>query len=186
MKTVNFMKTGLLALMMSLFLSACANETPQVKTETDQAEIDLQTAVITNNLEAIRQHIAAGTDLNQKDPFSGSSPLITAATFNKPEAAKLLIEGGAKLNIKNNDGSTALHSAAFFGRVEIVQLLLDAKADKSIKNNYQQTARESLMAPFEEIKPVYTMLQKQLAPMGLNLDLEEIEKARPVIRMMLQ
>ena len=88
--------------------------------------------------------------------------------------------------IKNNDGATALHNAAFFGNVEIAQILIDAKADKSIKNNFQATARESILAPFEQMKPVYKMLQQQLGPLGLKIDLAEIEKNRPVIAMMLQ
>ena len=34
----------------------------------------IQTAVLTNNLEVIKQHIAAGTDLNVKDQMTGSTP----------------------------------------------------------------------------------------------------------------
>ncbi len=113
-------------------------------------------------------------------------PLISAASFGKNEIAKALIDAGADLSIKNNDGSTALHAAAFFCRVEIVQMLIDAKADKTIKNNFGATPRESVMGPYDEIKPIYEMLQQQLGPIGLQIDLNEIEKTRPVIAMMLQ
>ena len=112
--------------------------------------------------------------------------MITAATFGKTEIAKELIDAGADLSIKNNDGSTALHSAAFFCRIEIVQLLLDAKADKSLLNNYGATAGQIVSGPFEEIKPIYEMMQQQLQPFGMQLDMAEIEKTRPVIVMMLQ
>ena len=74
----------------------------------------------------------------------------------------------------------------FFGRIEIVQLLIDAKIDKSVKNNFGVTARESVLAEFSEMKPVYEMFSAQLQPMGFSLDLEELEKARPVIALMLQ
>ena len=65
-------------------------------------------------------------------------------------------------------------------------MLMDAKVDKTTLNNYGATARESVTGPFEEIKPIYEMLQQQLGPLGLQLDLTEIEKTRPVIEMMLQ
>jgi len=90
------------------------------------------------------------------------------------------------LSLKNNDGSTALHTAAFFGRIEIVQMLIDAKADKTIRNNFGATPRETVMGNFAEIKPVYEMLKQQLKPLGFELDMNEIEKARPVVAMMLQ
>ncbi len=149
-------------------------------------EIDLHTAVLTNNLEAVNQHIAAGSNLNEKDPFGGSSPLITASLFGKPEAAKALIEAGADLNFQNNDGSTALHTAAFFCRPEIVKMLLNNGADKSIKNKFGATPYESVASPFDEIKNTYDMMGKILGPMGLKLGYEYIEKTRPEIASMLK
>ena len=148
--------------------------------------MNINAAVLSGNLEAVKQHIKAQTDINEKEAMSGSTPLITAASFGKNEIAKVLIDAGADLAIKNNDGSTALHTAAFFCRVEIVQMLIDAKADKTIRNNFGATPRESVMGPFAEIKPIYEMLQQQLGPIGLQIDLNEIEKTRSVIAMMLQ
>jgi hypothetical protein len=190
MKTlkINVMKVLMNLLFVAILLPACSQSNKDHKSAPamDKPEIDIHTAVLYNNLEAVRQHIEAGTDINAKEPFGGSTPLITAATFDKQEIAKLLIDAGADLTITNNDGSTALHSAAFFCRVEMVQLLIDAKADKTIRNNYGATPRETVMGPFSEIKPVYEMMQQQLAPMGLQLDMAQLEKTRPVISMMLQ
>ncbi|WP_257666120.1 ankyrin repeat domain-containing protein [Parapedobacter tibetensis] len=149
-------------------------------------QVDIHTAVATGDEEALRQHIAAKSDINAKDPFGGSSPLITAAVFGKTDMAKILIDAGADLNFRNNDGSTALISAAFFGRPEIVQLLLDAGADKTIKNNYGATAYESVAAPFSEVKNTYDMMGKMLEPMGLKLDYAHLEKTRPEIAKMLK
>lgn len=170
------------------FTTACAGEgnssqqTDQWTTEKVKApQVDIHTAVVTDNEEMLRQHIAAGTDINAKDPFGGSSPLITAAVFGKAAMAKALINAGADLNFQNNDGSTALISAAFFGRPEIVQLLLDAGADETIKNKYGATAYESVATPFSEAKSTYDMLGKALAPMGLKLDYAYLEKVRPEI-----
>lgn len=148
-------------------------------------EIDLHTAILTDNLEAVKQHIAVGSDLNEKDPFGGSSPLITAALFDKREAVNLLLDAGADINFQNNDGSTALISAAFFGRPEIVQLLLEKNADKTIKNKYGTTALDNVSAPFAEVKDVYDVMGNMLAPMGLKLDYAYLEKIRPEIAEML-
>jgi hypothetical protein len=149
-------------------------------------EIDIHTAVLTDNMDALKQHIAAGSNLNEKDPYGGSSPLITASLFGKPDAAKLLIEGGADINFQNNDGSTALHTGAFFCRPEIVKMLLDNGADKSLKNKFGATAYESVAGPFSEAKNTYDMMGKILGPMGLKLDHAYIEKTRPEIAAMLK
>jgi len=195
MKTLKFNPFRMilsLSLLVLFMTTACTQPATKgttnnkVQTTTEKPTIDIHTAVITGNLEAVKQHIAAGSDINVKEPMSGSTPLMSAATFNKPEIAKALIDAKADLSIKNNDGSTALHTAAFFGRIEIVQMLIDAKADKTIRNNFGATARESVLGDFAEVKPFYDMLVQQLKPMGFELDMDELQKARPVIAMMLQ
>lgn len=149
-------------------------------------QMDIHTAVVAGNFDVVQQHIAAGSDINVKDPFGGSSPLTSAAVFGKTAIAKALIEAGADLNVQNNDGSTALHTAAFFCRPEIVKMLLAKGANKTIKNKYGSTAYESVTPAFEEVKPVYDMMQKALGPMGLTLDYAYIEKTRPEIAALLK
>jgi ankyrin repeat protein len=158
----------------------------KVELKVEKPKMDIQAAIISDNLEIVKQHIEAGTDINRKDQMSSSTPLITAATFGKIAIAKALIDANADLDLKNNEGSTALHAAAFFGQIEIVQMLLDAGADKTIKNNHWATPRESVTVSFAEMKPVYEMIEKQLQPFGLKLDLNDLEKTRTVIAMMLQ
>jgi len=199
MKTpkINSFKTVVtFSLSILLLMSSCAQSSKSDKTNPENnstaksiiaaPKTDIQTAIMSDDLEVVKQHIAAGTDINIKDQMSGSTPLISAVTFGKIAIVKALIEAKANLSIKNNDGTTALHVAAFFCRVEIVKLLIDAKADKTLKNNFGATPRESVMGPFVEIKPFYEMLQQQLGPFGLKIDLNDIEKTRPVIAMMLQ
>jgi uncharacterized protein len=165
---------------------ASAQKGTSAKSTAKAPEVDIHTAVVTNNVEALKQHIKAGTNLNEKDPFGGSSPLISATLFGKTEAAKILMEAGADINFQNNDGSTALHTAAFFCRPEIVKMLLNKRADKTIKNKYGSTAYESVAGPFSELKSTYDIMGQILAPMGLKLDYPYIEKTRPEIAEMLK
>lgn len=179
-----------------LFTSACAqnsknNPSETVKENSSEAvakapAMNIHAAVLSGNLSAVQQHIKAGTDINEKDAMSGSTALITAASFDKPEIVKALIDGGANLTLTNNDGATALHTASFFGRIEIVQMLIDAGADQTLKNNFGATAKETVMGEFSDVKPIYEMLKQQLAPFGFELDLKQVENARPVITKMLQ
>ncbi|MEQ8417783.1 MAG: ankyrin repeat domain-containing protein [Imperialibacter sp.] len=170
---------------------ACTSETKKSEAsvaapDVSAPDMDIHTAVLSDDLEVLKQHIAAGSNLNEKDPFGGSSPLISAAVFGKPEAAKILIDAGADINFQNNEGSTALISAAFFCRPEIVQMLLDKGADKTIKNKYGATAYESVAGPYADIKGSYEMMATMLAPMGMKLDYAYIEKTRPEVAEMLK
>jgi ankyrin repeat protein len=177
----------------TLLIMAACNErkeptqnTTVSQTKVKPPKIDIHTVVMTDNMEAFKQHIAAGSNLNEKDPLGGSSPLISACLFGKTAMAKMLIEAGADLNFQNNDGSTALITASFFCRPEIVQLLLAKGADKTIKNKYGQTAYESVSGPFADVKGSYDGLGKMLGPMGLKLDHPYLEKIRPEIAAMLK
>jgi NAD(P)-dependent dehydrogenase (short-subunit alcohol dehydrogenase family) len=148
--------------------------------------VGLHQAAFQGNLEAVRQHIEAGANLNEREPSGGSSPLIVAATFGQTEVAKALIGAGADLNQQNNDGSTALFSAAFLCHTEIVAALLDAGADKSIRNNAGSTALEVVTVPFDAIRDTYDLLGTVLGPYGLELDYERIRTTRPKIAEMLR
>ncbi len=147
--------------------------------------VDIHTATFLGNLDAVRQHINASSDLNVKDQY-GSTPLIIATLFGKTDVAISLIEAGADLHITGNDGSTPLHTAAFFCRTEIVKALLANGADKTLKNNYGSTALASVSTPFNDVKGIYDQFSKDLGPLGFKLDYKHLELTRPKIAKMLQ
>lgn len=161
------------------------------KTATEPAsaatpDISLTDAAVAGDIKAIRQHIAAGTDLNERNPEGGSTALIAAASFGQIEAASCLIEAGAELELKNNEGSTALHTAAFLCRKEIVKALLAKGADRNARNNAGLTALDSVAGPFADAKPIYDLIQGILGPYGLELDYEFIKETRPIIAKILR
>jgi hypothetical protein len=148
--------------------------------------VGLIEAAALGDLEAIRQHSKAGSDLNEKEPSRGSSPLITATAFGQTEAARALIEAGADVNFKNNEGSTALHTAALFCRAEIVKALLENGADKNVRNNAGRTALDAVAGPFDDMKGIYDQFRAVLGPLGIELDYERIKMTRPKITEMLR
>jgi len=149
-------------------------------------EMDLHTAVVTGDMGVVKGHIAAGSDLDIQEPTAGSSPLITAAVFNKVDMVRALLEGGANVNYQNQEGSTALHTAAFLCRQEIVEVLLAHGADKSLKNIYGSTAWLSVAGPYEDVAPIYDEFRKGLGPLGLRLEDSYLRETRPVIAELLK
>lgn len=142
--------------------------------------IALIDAAWASDVDAVRQHIAAGTDLDLRGE-DGGTPLHAAAAKGNEEVVILLIEGGADVNAKKADGSTALHNAAFFCHEKLVRALLAYGADKNMRNVAGATAYDGVVAPFEAVKPIYEFLQQVMGPLGLQLDYERIKAERPNI-----
>ena len=153
------------------------------KEDTQTPAIDIFTALDPQYVEALRVHIKTGSDLEVREPEGGSTPLMVAALYGSTEAARLLVEGGAEINAKNNEGDTALHIAAFFCHTEIVELLLKNKAQVNAKNKKNGTPLAGVEAPWEQVEGIYKFFDGILQ---LNLDYERIQKTRPKIATMLK
>lgn len=161
------MKTVFKVILALMFLTSisCGNQDSSFQQSAESQvtisapKVDLHSAVVTSDFEAIRQHIKAGSDLNVLEPSRASTPLITAAAFGNTEAAKILVNAGADLNYQNADGSTALHTAAAFGKTEIAKILIDVGTDLNLKNNHGSTALHSA-AFFCRIEIIKALLEK--------------------------
>ncbi|WP_261368573.1 tetratricopeptide repeat protein [Wolbachia pipientis] len=70
--------------------------------------------------------------LHAKD--SGLTPLHLATQSGNLKTVEYVLEKGADLNAKNNDGETALHWAAKGGCQEVLQLLLNKQANPNISD----------------------------------------------------
>lgn len=164
-------------------MQACSSE--EKRQPSEPPSVSIHVAALQGDIDAIRQHIRAGSDLNEKDAW-GSTPLIIAATFGKIDVARALIEAGADTEIRGNDGSTPLHVAAFFCRTEIVEALLESGADRYARNNVGATAFDVAASPFDDLRSLYDRLGAALEPLGLKLDYERIENTQPKIAEMLR
>jgi ankyrin repeat protein len=74
------------------------------------------------NIEAVKQHLAAGADVNAKG-MTGWTPLHYAALIGHKETIELLIAKGANVNAKNNGGGTPLDWAVSGGKKATADLL---------------------------------------------------------------
>ena len=123
------------------------------------------------NIEVVKQHLAKGVDIDAVDSVSGITPLTWAVIRGQSQMAELLVQHGADVNAKNNDGGTSLHAAAFLGRVEIVKLLVQHEADINAKNNDGETPMGSLKADWGTTEFIARLLQ-------IKLDRETVETGR--------
>ena len=96
-------------------------------------DISIHEAAALGNIEAVKQFLDSGTDVNAKDE-TGGTPLDEAAGWGRKDMVELLIAKGADVNAKfDDDGSTPLHLSAWKGHFETAELLITADADVNAK-----------------------------------------------------
>ena len=141
------------------------------------------------DLESVKKHIAAGTDVNQLDPDEQGdkdSCLGVAAAFEHKNVVLALIEAGADIGYRNKNGSTPLHIAAFFCYPEITQTLVEKGADKNVLDNEGGTALDGVLLPWNQAKSIYEAMNSIFTPLGAPLDYDRIKSTRPEIVDILQ
>ena len=107
------MKYLLLTTIASVVLVGCGPQPP---------DISIHKAAYDGNIKAVKQHLAAGTNVNGMSDW-GKTPLHNAAWEGHKEIVELLIAGGADVNAKGADGRTPLDLAIKYKRTETAYLL---------------------------------------------------------------
>jgi ankyrin repeat protein len=100
-----------------------------------KARESIHIATVAGHIEAVKQHLTAGVDVNAKDDGE-STPLHNAASEGHKKIAELLIDKGADVNAKDGWLRTSLHFAT---TKEIAELLIDKGADVNAKDNGEST-----------------------------------------------
>ena len=94
-------------------------------------KISIHKAVETGNIDAVKKHLAAGTDVNvNADAESLVTPLHVASVFGKEEISELLINSGADVNALMKDGRTPLDLAIELKKTKTAALLQKHGAKK--------------------------------------------------------
>jgi ankyrin repeat protein len=152
------MKHLLLTTIAAVVLVGCGPQPP---------DISIHNAAERGNIEAVKQHLAAGADVNAKNEDS-KTPLdratgllvlgrnaetsdllrkhggkhgviIGAAAGGDIEAVKEFLAADTDVNAKGMTGWTPLHHAAVHGHKEIAELLIAAGADVNAKDDIGRT-----------------------------------------------
>jgi len=94
--------------------------------------VDIHEAAEEGNIEVVKQHLAAGVDVNAKNK-KGMPPLHLAIYKDNREIVELLIDKGADVNAKAVGGYTPLHVNTI--QLEVAELLIDKGADVNAKSD---------------------------------------------------
>src|SRR6185503_6238971 len=106
-----------------------------VKTSTRYNITPLYLAAVNGNAPIMERLLKAGADPNGIAE-EGQTMLMTAALSGKPDAVRMLLTRGAKVDTKEPyRGQTALMWAAAEGNTAAIDVLLEAGADVTLKSN---------------------------------------------------
>ncbi len=90
-------------------------------------------AISQGDTESLKKFIAEGLNINQYFDFFEDTPLCLAAAIGQFDIVKLLVENGADVNARYEDGKFPLLSAARKEHLNIMQYLIDNGADVNAK-----------------------------------------------------
>lgn len=105
-----------------------------VYTDSSESMNELMTAVINQDMEAVKEYATDGAMLNETNS-EGYTALHIAVIENNYDAAQYLLQQGADPNTVDVYEYTPLMEAVGYENVEMVELLLNSGADKTITNS---------------------------------------------------
>jgi peptidoglycan/xylan/chitin deacetylase (PgdA/CDA1 family) len=116
------MKSQLIAIVAAVLVVGCGESQSPEPPTAKAPDISIHDAALKGNIEAVKQHLAAGADVNEKD-ILGGTPLHHAARFGQKEVSELLIAKGADVNAKDKGDGTPLDWAILNKQTETTDLL---------------------------------------------------------------
>lgn len=122
----------------------------------------LSLASLFGHEECVKLLIAAGAPVTVRDKEGAGTPLHHAAAGGYLSICELLIEKGAEVNAKDDDGETALHTAARGGHLETVKFLVEKGADISLRSTGFKTAADEAGEDAPDVKAFLEELEGEL------------------------
>jgi hypothetical protein len=102
------------------------------------AAVDLHSAVVSNDTDAVRALLATGAALSATDE-DGNTPLELA---RDPDIARLLISAGAPVSTKGE--TTPLHQAIEHGWTDVAEMLMERGADPGSRDGFGDLPQDLL------------------------------------------
>ena len=119
----------------------------------------LRNAGKSGDLKDVDEYLHSGMPVDVTDE-DGWTALHHAATCNRTEIAKRLLQAGADINKQEINGNAPLHLAAYWNKPEIARLLLDNGANIQLKNKSNKTPLDRVRS--DEIKNMILELQQSI------------------------
>ncbi len=104
----------------------------------DPKAISIMKTLLAGDIHAFNKLASAEPKIGNLKGNGGTTPLMQAVLYGDPESVRLLLEGGADCNIKNNVGATALMWAV--DDPVKTRLLLAHRADVNARSDDSRTA----------------------------------------------
>jgi hypothetical protein len=107
----------------------------------DDESTPLQSAAYDGNLRIVQELIKYNADINAGD-YEGDTAIYDASrghTLDCPNIVRLLLEHGADVDVRQNEGLTPLHMASMKGALEVARVLLEHGADVQAEDNRGRT-----------------------------------------------
>jgi ankyrin repeat protein len=131
----------------------------------------LHIAAFRGDLNEIRKLLSEHVDINQKTPTArpgrGETALHLAIGQAHADAALLLIDAGANINIPDEAGDTPLHVAAVNNLPTVIQVLLDRGADINAKDQDGDTPLHRAAAD-DSLEAINLLIRRGAAVNGTN------------------
>jgi TPR repeat protein len=112
---------------------------------------------------------------------AGATPLHFSARYGCADCVKFLLNKGADINSKKDDGSTPLHLAVLYNHIRVVKLLLEKGANINARENSGKTPTHFAVIAFKSSSEYYGVLN-YLADKRANLHLKD-DKGESVVDM---
>ncbi|MFW9908924.1 MAG: ankyrin repeat domain-containing protein [Candidatus Thorarchaeota archaeon] len=129
-------------------------------------------AVKNGDLDAVKQALEQGADINIKEEDFGDSPLHIACSNGDVAIAEYLLDNNADLLLMNRVDMTPLHLAARDGRASVVRLILSRakEINERILNDVLHVASMSVYGTDEIVRMIDDFRTKQVRPSTDSLE----------------